>query len=97
MQVANCGFDLPERRQFLGSLDHDGMVSISSSFAGFPPNSSYVSYTRNTFITSSPRWLITFTAIRPLLGLSNGREVSLCSVAQASRSISAFKVVFSAL
>lgn len=54
-------------------------------------------HTLNTFITSSPRWLITFTAIRPDFGFSNGREVSLFSVAQASGSISAFKVVFSAL
>ena len=53
--------------------------------------------TRNTFITSSPRWLITFTAMRPDFGLSNGRDVSLCSVAQASSSISALSVVFSAL
>lgn len=28
------------------------------------------------FITSSPKWLITFTAIRPDLGLAKGREVS---------------------
>jgi hypothetical protein len=40
---------------------------------------------------------MTFTAMRPLLGLSNGRDVSLCRVAQASASISAFSVVFSAL
>jgi hypothetical protein len=38
----------------------------------------------NTFITSSPKWLITFTATRPLMGLSKGREVLLWSVAQAS-------------
>jgi hypothetical protein len=38
-----------------------------------------------TFITSSPRWLITFTAIRPFFGFSKGRDVSLFSVAQASR------------
>ena len=53
--------------------------------------------TLNTFITSSPRWLITFTAMRPDLGLSKGREVSLLSVAHASTSISAFSMVFSAL
>ena len=52
---------------------------------------------RKTFITSSPRWLITFTAMRPDFGLSNGREVSLLSVAQASALISAFSVVLSAL
>ena len=33
-------------------------------------------YTPKTFITSSPKWLITFTAIRPPAGRSNGREVS---------------------
>ena len=49
--------------------------------------------TRNTFITSSPRWLITLTAMRPVSGLGKGREVSLFRVAQASASISAFKVV----
>ena len=53
--------------------------------------------TRNTFITSSPRWLMTFTAMRPDFGLGNGREVSLFSVAHASSLISAFSVVFSAL
>jgi len=36
---------------------------------------------------------MTLTAMRPLLGLSKGREVSLFSVAQASGSISAFSVV----
>src|SRR5579863_5676 len=54
-------------------------------------------FTRNTFITSSPRWLITFTAIRPDFGFSNGREVSLFSVAQASSLTSAFSVVLSDL
>jgi hypothetical protein len=34
--------------------------------------------------------------MRPLIGLANGREVSLCSVAHASESISALKVVFNA-
>ena len=53
--------------------------------------------TRNTFITSSPRWLMTFTAMRPDSGLSKGREVSLCSVSHASSLISALSVVFSAL
>ena len=32
--------------------------------------------TPNTFITSSPKWLITFTAMRPARGRGNGREVS---------------------
>src|SRR5262245_50156374 len=31
----------------------------------------------NTFITSSPRWLMTFTATRPEFGLAKGSEVSL--------------------
>ena len=53
--------------------------------------------TRKTFITSSPRWFITLTAIRPDSGLSKGREVSLFSVAHASASISALSVVFNAL
>src|SRR5580704_7778780 len=42
--------------------------------------------TLNTFIASSPRWLMTLTAIRPDFGLGNGREVSLLSVAHASKS-----------
>src|SRR5437867_3764363 len=46
----------------------------------------------NTFITSSPRWLMTFTAMRPDLGLSKARDVSLCRVAQAASSISALSV-----
>jgi hypothetical protein len=54
-------------------------------------------FTENTFITSSPRWLMTLTAMRPDLGLGNGREVSLWRLAQASSSISARNVVFSAL
>jgi hypothetical protein len=40
--------------------------------------------TLKTFITSSPKWLMTFTAMRPDLGFSKGREVSLLRVAQAS-------------
>lgn len=53
--------------------------------------------TPNTFITSSPRWLITLTAIRPVFGRGNGREVSERRLAHASSSISAFSEVFSAL
>lgn len=48
-----------------------------------------VACTRNTFITSSPRWLITFTAILPVAGLAKGRDVSLFRLSQASSSISA--------
>src|SRR6185437_219585 len=31
-------------------------------------------HTLNTFITSSPKWLITFTAILPVEGRANGRD-----------------------
>ena len=40
---------------------------------------------------------MTLTAMRPDSGRSNGREMSLWSEAQASGSISAFRVVLSAL
>ncbi len=40
---------------------------------------------------------MTLTAMRPDSGRSNGREMSLWSVAQASGSISAFRVVLRAL
>ena len=63
----------------------------NSEFHAFPQ------FTRNTFITSSPRWLMTFTAIRPDSGFSKGARVSLCSDSQASSLISAFSVVLSAL
>jgi len=53
--------------------------------------------TLNTFMTSSPRWLMTLTAMRPERGLEKGREVSLLSVAQASSLISALRVVLRAL
>ena len=51
---------------------------------------------RNTFMTSSPRWLITLTAMRPVFGTGNGRETALLSVAHTSASISALSVVLSA-
>ena len=54
-------------------------------------------YTRNTFMTSSPRWLMTFTAMRPEAGLLNGYETSLFRVSQASLLISALSVVLRAL
>ena len=63
---------------------------MGKSFANHHP-------TPNTFITSSPRWLMTLTAMRPEVGLSKGREVSLCRDSQASSSISALSVVLSAL
>lgn len=40
---------------------------------------------------------MTFTAMRPDLGLSKGREVSLFSMAQTSSLISALRMVLSAL
>jgi len=51
-------------------------------------------YTRNTFMTSSPRWLMTFTAMRPDCGFAKGREMDLRSDSQASRAISALSDVF---
>ncbi len=54
----------------------------------------HIRHTLTTFITSSPRWLMTFTAMRPDFGLGKGREVLLWRVAQASALISAFSVVF---
>ncbi len=59
--------------------------------------STQVAGMRNTFITSSPRWLITLTAMRPERGRGNGRDVSLFRVSQASLSISARRVVLSDL
>ena len=44
--------------------------------------------TGKTFMTSSPRWLITLTAMRPDFGLLKAREVSLWRVAHASSLIS---------
>jgi hypothetical protein len=38
---------------------------------------------------------MTLTAIRPDFGFAKGRDVSLCSVAQASSSISALSAFFS--
>jgi hypothetical protein len=37
----------------------------------------------NTFVTSSPKWLSTFTAILPV-GRSKGREISLYGVSQTA-------------
>ena len=58
---------------------------------------SFQFYTRKTFMTSSPRWLMTFTAMRPESGLLNGYETSLFRVSQASLSISALSAVLRAL
>jgi hypothetical protein len=52
---------------------------------------------RNTFMTSSPRCLMTFTAIRPDFGLGKSRDVSLRRVAQASSLISPLSVVLRAV
>ena len=40
---------------------------------------------------------MTLTAMRPVAGLGKGRETARRRLSQASRSISAFKVVFSDL
>ena len=48
-------------------------------------------------MTSSPRWLIALTAIRPEPGFLNGRDVSQGRLCQASTSISALRVVFEGL
>jgi hypothetical protein len=53
-----------------------------SWFRGAPSNQAYerpcktMHHTPNTFITSSPKWLMTFTAIRPVSGRGKGREMS---------------------
>ena len=71
---------------------------ICSALAMHPiPAACWRSHTRNTFITSSPRWLMASAAMRPNEDRSKVREVSLLSVDQASSLISALKVVFSAL
>lgn len=73
----------------------DGTVTTAIDHG---PTTSCLDYaTRKTFITSSPRWLITFTAMRPVLGLGKGRDVSECRLAQASALISALRVVLRAL
>ena len=77
----------------------DGSLAPAILYQAPPPpaGEELPQLTRKTFITSSPKWLITLTAIRPDCGLAKGREVSLCKVAQASSLISALSVVFKAL
>ena len=58
--------------------NYDGLQELCK-----PPNKLQ---TRNTFITSSPRWLITLMAILPFLGLSKGLLVQLLRVALAKAS-----------
>ncbi len=74
----------------------DGCFSTGpdQSVSNPSPIACHLYFTLNTFITSSPRWLMTFTAMRPDDGLSNGRLVSLWRDCQASSLISAFSVVF---
>ncbi len=67
---------------------HNNVQLVADAVHSFSNNYG-VSPVLKTFITSSPRWLITFTAIRPVLGLSNAHDVSLLSVAHASSLISA--------
>ena len=47
--------------------------------------------TRITCMTSSPRWLMTLTAMRPLAGRGKGRETVRDRLSQASGSTSAFR------
>ena len=54
-------------------------------------------YTPRTFITSSPRWLMTLTAMRPDFGRGKGRDSVRLRLSQASSSMSPFSVVLSAL
>ena len=44
--------------------------------------------TLKIFITSSPKWLMTFTAIRPFFGRGNGRDVVWATLAHSSGSMS---------
>jgi len=62
-----------------------------------PGDTASCPHTSKTCITSSPKWLMTFTAMRPWSGGSKGREVSRWRLLQASSSISAFRAVFRAL
>ena len=54
-------------------------------------------YTRKTFMTSSPKWLMTLAAMPLEWGLGKGREVSLLRLNHESASISNFSVVLRAL
>lgn len=55
-----------------------------------------IPHTLNTFCTSSPKWLMTFTQMRPSFGLGNGREMVAFSSAHAVSSISALSARLSA-
>jgi hypothetical protein len=48
-----------------------------------------------TFSTSSPKWLMTFTAIFPVVGGSNGWLVARYSFSHSASSISARSAFFS--
>ncbi len=92
--------------QVIPFVEAPGIVSLEHRYAIAQPIAHQLAkggvgsveiHTRKTFITSSPRWLMTLTAMRPVDGFSNGREVSLLSEAQASWLISALRVVLSDL
>ena len=83
----------PRLRTLPGASSRRDALSHSDTIA-VPASISPYRCTLSTFITSSPRWLITFTAILPVLGVSNGRDVSLFRVSHASRLISDFRDVF---
>ena len=81
------------RRSVTSRIDTASELSITDfRFSHSIWTVSHSPYVRKTFMTSSPRWLMTLTAMRPEAGLGKGREVSLWRVAQASGSISAFRV-----
>ena len=75
-------------------VDSDGLPKPSAIRVGAGRSTAGPRYTRNTFMTSSPRWLMTFTAMRPDLGFAKGREMDLRSDSQASGTISALSDVF---
>lgn len=54
----------------LGILNFSGIADPRRMITARHP------YTPNTFITSSPKWLITLTAILPVPGRGKGRETS---------------------
>ena len=71
----------------------DGSDALRRHVEGYQSRRGYSAWMRKTFITSSPRWLITLTAMWPVSGAGKGRERSLWREDQASSSISALRVV----
>ena len=84
---------LPFMNTRLGSTSM-GLWGVCTEAWIHPRGAARVQATWYSFITSSPRWLITLTAMLPPSGLANTTEVSLLREAQASALISAFREVF---